>query len=329
MSKSKRLRALKLDRIEIAYLNALRIGVLGVATICLVVATYFAVDAAWRVFVTTQVAVEPTTVSPAEVIAALKKPEATQRVRSDKAIPDGVKQAHTKFVNGPFATYYAVYKKAADAYKKPDDKLLSRSELLDYLGYDLGTYAGGTDLSVKMFVESENYQTQAIAAINGAMSDAGVISQLREYKSAQKTARQCSTVYEPRSVWDYNSTACYNWYLEPRGCRVNRNVPVERCVPAYPAGIVSPLAAFKRADVFFADTWTDRSSRNVARARSEESDRQALRDGMAPRLLMALKVIAGFLVIMFFFLLVAIERHLRQVAKREEVGSTSGSDVGS
>lgn len=327
MSKSKRMRALKLDRIEIAYLNALRIGVLGVATICLVIATYFAVDAAWRIFVSTKVPVEPTTVSAAEVVVALKKPEVTQSLRGDNTIPDGVKLAHAKFVNGAFTTYYAVYKKAADAYKKPDDKLLNRDDLLEYLGYDLGTYAGGTDLSVKMFVESADYQSQALSAINGTMSDAAVVSQLKEYKSAQKTARQCSTVYEPRSVWDYNSTACYNWYLEPRGCSVNRNVPVERCVPAYPAGIVSPLTAFKRADAFFAETWIDRSSRNAARARSEEADRQALRDGMAPRLLMALKVIAGFLVIMFFFLLVAIERHLRDVAKRQAV--RPGADVGS
>jgi len=90
---------------------------------------------------------------------------------------------------------------------------------------------------------------------------------------------------------------------------------VERCVPAYPEGIVSPRVAFGRADEEFSRLWSQQSEQVRAEARATRDGRVATRAQIGPNLVLALQILGAFLVVMFFFLMVAIERHLRTGAK--------------
>ena len=246
--------------------------------------------------------------------------------RQADEIPAPIRQAHARWSRDVFPGYYAVYRSAAQAYKKPEDELLSSAQLMDALGYDLQTFADD-DKKASAFVLNGIYQQQALAAVTAAMKDPAVVSQLTDYKAAQKTAQSCSTTYQRRTGWDPYSTACYNWYEYPQGCNVTRSVPVERCVPAYPQGIVSPRVAFGRADQEFFRLWTQQTAQVRAEAQASRDGREATRAQIGPNLLLAVKILSAFLIVMFFFLVVAIERHLRAAAPTVAKERTSDSDV--
>jgi len=311
----KNLKTTRLDRVESAYLAILRVAVLAVATLCLLAAIGFAADGLWRIAVSTDVEEEKTAVSPADVVSAMKTPTPPRQASGQSEISSGVRQRHATFQANVFRPYYAAYKRASDAYKKDEDKTLTEAELLSALGYDLGAYAAGSSLATKRFVENPEYQQQAQAAVAAAMSDPGTVRLLAVYKAAEKTAQSCSTVTEQRRGWDSNSTACSDWFYTPYGCEVTRNVPVERCVPAYPDGIVSPFVAFGRADGTFRTLWAARAESNASDAYRTLAERENTRAAIGPRLLIALQIIGGFLAVMFFFLIIAVERHLRRLAQ--------------
>ncbi|WP_439470460.1 hypothetical protein [Brevundimonas sp.] len=316
----------RLDRIETIYLAILRVGVLAVASICLLAATFFAIDGLWRILVPTEVKEKATVVAPAEVTAAMRTVPAARQAQGERQIPEAVRAAHAAFSTQVFPAYYAVYKRASDAYRKTEDKTLSQTELMDALGYDLDTYAAGETLATKLFIEDANYQQQAQAAVSAAMTDPATVRLLREYKAAQKTARACSSVYERRRVWDPYSTACSDWFYQPYGCNVTRSVPVERCVPAYPDGIVSPVVAFGRADDAFRTLWASRADANASEAQSTRMDREMTRSQIGPRLMLALQIVGGFLLVMFFFLIIAIERHLRRLSSASAAQEITGPE---
>jgi hypothetical protein len=316
--------AISIDRVEGIYLALLRIAVLTVATISLIAAAGFAIDGLWRVFVTTDVKEQATVVSSADVVTAMKAPPPVTE-RGEAQIPAFVRQAHSSFAAKVFPAYYAVYRRASDTYKKSEDRTLSQAELMEALGYDLDTYASGEVAATKLFVENADYQRQALSAVTAAMIEAETVRLLHDYKAAEKTAQSCSTQYEQRRVWDSNSTSCSDWYYQPYGCNVTRSVPIQRCVAAYPEGIVSPNVAFGRADDAFRTIWAARSTSNARAAQDKRIDREITRSQIGPRLMLALRIIGGFLVVMFIFLLVAVERHLRQIAKGED--STTPADT--
>lgn len=310
--------AVRLDRVEGIYLTILRVAVLAVATICLIAAAGFAIDGMWRLLVSTNVREEATVVTPAEVSAALKAAPEPRETEAGSGVSPAVRRAHATFTRDVFPAYYLVYRQASETYKKPEDKTLSSGELMSALGYDLDTYAAGTSLTTKLFVEDAAYREQAQAAIKAAMSDASMVNLLRVYKAAQKTEQACTTRYEQRRVPD----VCYDWYYGSYACSVTRSVPIQRCVPTYPDGIVSPLTAFGRADGAFRQLWTDKAAVNARKAQDTRIDREITRSMIGPRLALALQIAGSFLVVMFFFLIIAIERHLRRLSKSPESEET-------
>lgn len=304
----------RIDRIESVYLGLLRIAVLAVATLFLIAALFFAADGLWRIVVPTDVKEQPTSVTAAEVISAMKAAPEARPAEGEPEISAAVRAAHANFAAKVFPAYYAVYRRVSETYKKAEDRTLTSAELMAALGYDLDTYAAGQTMATKLFVEDAAYQQQAQAAVEAAIGAPDTVRLLREYKAAEKTAQACSTVYERRRVWDPYSTACSDWFYQPYGCNVTRSVPVERCVPAYPDGIVSPTVAFGRADDAFRTLWAEKAAANADAAAGERMSRHMTRSQIGPRLMLAFQIGGGFLIVMFFFLIVAIERHLRKLS---------------
>lgn len=316
----KRFDQLRLDQVERVYLLALRVGVLAIATICLACAAYFAVDAAWRIFVPTTVPVEATVVEPAEVSSAMRAFAGAREADSESdapQIPAHVRSLHATFMQQAFAPYYRVYSEAARQYNKSEDEVLSAEQLADRLGYSLEIYAAGESPITRAFVEEPEFQRQALAAVTAAMADPATVAMLSQYRDADRVER-CTTRNVRRTV---RQTCGYYYTYD---CSYTQTVPTRECEMVYPDGIVSPLAAFTQADQTFGELWAGQTIRHEAEAARATAERHATRAQIGPKLLRALQIVGGFLVIMFFFLLVAIERHMRRLAA--EMDAQTGTD---
>lgn len=306
----KLLQRLQLDKIERAYLLALRIGVLAIATICLTCAAFFALDAVWRMFVSTDVPVAATVVEPAEVSAAMRDFAAASGSESDSEapqIPEYVRQRHAAFMRQVFASYHRIYAAAAERYNKDEDEVLSPEQLADRLGYSLEIYAAGESPITRAFVEEAAFQEQIQAAATAAMAEPASVSLLSQYRDAQRVER-CHTRNVRRTV---RQTCGYYYTYD---CSYTETVPVRECEMVYPDGIVSPLAAFTQSDQAFGELWAAETIRHEQEASATIAARHATRSQIGPKLILALQVVGSFLVIMFFFLMIAVERHLRKLA---------------
>ncbi|MHC3126839.1 hypothetical protein OB03_05775 [Brevundimonas sp. GN22] len=299
----------RLERIETAYLQALRIGGLLVATLCLLGALYFAGDALWRLAVKTEVAPEATAVD----TAALAREVATQPKASDAKDTDYLKSEHDRFAKDVWPKYYSIYKKAFDAHRNTSDQLISSDDMMAALGYDLDSYrqAYADDApdyikSIRRMVDDAAYQQAALKHVQEIMTAAPVVSKLTAYKSASKSEQRCTTTPRTERV----ARVCGYYYVYD--CSYTRTVQDRRCEAVFPDSVMTPAAAFERADAVFASSWLGDEAAKRSTAVEESEKRQLLRGGIGPRLQLAFLIIGGFFVVMFFFLLVAIERHLRR-----------------
>lgn len=332
------------DRLERTYLGLLRALTLVVATICIVGAAIFALDGVRRLVTPTEVKPEAVAVSPEEALGPVVQTGAARKDAAQdeaKAIPAEVRNAHAAFLKGPFEPYYQQYRRLALAYNKPEDQVLTKPQLAEQLGYTVQALAGEYDTqpadaagtpedaatgamiaglvrTSKLFQNNAVYAEAQTVAVTKALADPRLVSKARGYKAAEKTAQACRTEYEMRTVWDSSSMACRDWYYEPYGCSVRRPTPVQKCEPAYPEGIKSPLQLFAQVDEGYRLAWSSKTSEAEATAAAQTAEKELVKAGAPASLLLALQVGGAFLVVMFLFLLIAVERHLRRVAQRRE-----------
>lgn len=305
----------RLDRIETSYLLALRIAGLVVATVCLIAALYFTGDALWRLAVPTNVKTEPTAVDTARMVSALAAPPKAQSANSD--VPAAVKQAHDTFTKNVWPRYYAIYRTAFNAHKKPEDRLTPSNELMEALGYNLDIYSKALEAEgpeadrIVRLVNDAAYQEMAITKVKEVMTSPRVTQLLNQYKAAEKSEKRCVTTPRTQVV----PATCGYYYVYD--CSYTRTVNIERCESVYPDGIVSPVQAFERADRIFADTYFEDEAAKAGKAAAERSERLEIRSKISPLLKLALSILASFFVVMFFFLIIAIERHLRRIAQTD------------
>lgn len=162
-----------------------------------------------------------------------------------------------------------------------------------------------------LFQRDAEYGKVQLQVVAQALADPRLTAKAVKYKAAEKTAQSCSTVYRARTLWDPRSTACYNWYEEPYGCRVRRSVPVQECAPAYPEGVESPLESFVRLDESYRMSWAGKTATAEGEAAVLQAEKESVKEGAPASFLNGARIFAAFLVVMFLFLLIAIERHLR------------------
>jgi hypothetical protein len=311
--------------IEIGYLSTLRIVVLVVATVFVIAAAVMLFNGLLKLSTSTAVKEAPVAISPAEVISgvATKKDINSPASSAEATRLAGEKKAFDRWMAEVFSKYYAPYRQLAIKYNKSDDAILTPETLASSLGYSLDALQAGEDKSVFRFVNDANYATQIIETANGLTVDARVNKQLQQYRSAQKTAQTCSTDFVSRRMWDSNSVLCANWYEDPVGCSVVREVPVQRCVASYPEGITSPAQAFAQMDQGFKMLWESRQSTVAEEAATKRAALETKKASAGPTLLQALSAFGAFLAIMFLFLIVAIERHLRRLAAIQTIAASA------
>lgn len=301
------------DRVERLYLGVLRIFILAAATLCLGAAALVAIDGIRSMLTSTEITTAKTAVSAEDVLAAQASAAILDRSMSDEAVK-AARKPYVDYYNSFFNQYHAVYAGLARTYNKPEDKVLNRDELINAIGYD---FSAMVDAAIEdpLLLDARRSQDAAlIAALRSAAGNPKLTGILSKYKAAQKTAQACRTTYQSRRGWDSRSTACEEWYMRPVGCPIIRQVPVRKCEAAYPDNIRSPLAAIAEFDKRFRELWAERTEENAAEANARLAEKESLKASGPTKLISAAYVFAAFLGVMFFFLMIAIERHLRRIS---------------
>jgi hypothetical protein len=307
-----------LDRAERVYLRVLRAAILIIATGLLIYAALLGVSSLWKIAQSPDSVHEDVATVAADELTNAEMPARQSADPQAPRIDPAQQRYYATFVN----QYYNLFRTRFEPFRQGDDKRLTRDEFDD------------------AFIDS---QARLRAAANGelnfasdrtdlelllrTMTEAGekpiTQQRLRRYRSARKVRvgrRVQRTRTEYRQGWNPNSVACPNWYYPPYGCSERRAVQVPYTETVYsmefPQGTQSHSQIFRAFQDRFFTLLRQRRDQNRA---SAENERVRIEIGNVEgrmSLWTTLTILGGFLVLMFFFLLIAIERHQRGVAAR-------------
>jgi hypothetical protein len=310
---------LVLDRAEALYLKVLRAVILAIATLLLVYAGWIAVSSAYKISRSPDSVKEQPAQVNADELTDAQLPADTPAAA--KAGQPQVNSEQAKFYRSFAARYYELYRSRFEPYRHQDDKQLSLQEFDDsFLNTPSRLEAVGRG-SLKFSDDQADLET-LLAVMREAADKPATRQRLQRYRAAKKvpvTRPVERTRSEIRQGWDSSSEDCPNWYQNPIGCPASRvvDVPYTEQVTQleYPKGTQSHAQIFRAFQDRFFDLLQERREANAAKANGE---RQTILTGIADgklSLVTALELLAAFLVLMFFFLLIAIERHQRQLAE--------------
>ncbi|HEX9931346.1 MAG TPA: hypothetical protein VGB08_00720 [Allosphingosinicella sp.] len=318
------------DRMEAVYLRILRGFILIFATLLILYAAGLAVVSLYKMSRSPSSIIEQeATVSGGDLLAAegLEMARPGERGEQDRTNP-----AHRQFYQQFVRRYHALFRQRFEPFRRRGDRQLALDAFDDaYVNSDVRleatAEAGGNFAADRADLEL------LLRAMAEAAQTPETQRRLQAYKNAREV-RVCRDVQRTRAVqrsgWDRYSTSCSDWYYPPYGCPVTRSVrqPYTQrvCEMRLPEGTRS------HADVFRA--YHDRFFALLGQRRRENSEnaaaaRLAIEYGRVEgsmSLSKAAYVFGGFLLVMFFFLLIAIERHQRRLA-RALAPATDGGPV--
>lgn len=316
-----------LDRAEGLYLRVLRAVILVIATVLLAYAAWLAISSANKISRSSDSVEEANaTVQPDELTDAELPAPSTPSTASSKP---KASSAYQRYYSNFADRYYALYNGKFQPYRQQQDKQLTRAE---FDGAILNTPArlkAITDGNLSFEADKADLEN-LLTVMSAAAEKPATLNRLRRYQSAKKVP-VTKQVERTRTTfvdgWDSSSTACENWYTSPVGCSARQAVetPYTEAVTTmeFPAGTQSHTQIFKAFQDRF---YTLLEGRREANAQKAERERQGIVSGIADghlSLVTALQILGGFLILMFFFLLIAIERHQRRLAQMTDAASVS------
>lgn len=310
-----------LERIEAIYLRMLRAVILLMATGLIAIAAWLAISGLYKI------SRSPDSVETAQASVAaneiIELPSTLEQPASNpsdpkKIVPSAsVREAYAKRRND----YFSIYRSQFEAFRQPDDKQLSPGQFDDKY---LGTAARAQEVAEgTRGLEADLADLDTlIATMREAANLDETRTRLRNYKAARKvdvrrTVERTRTEYQ--RGWDSGSTDCAGWYQYPVGCAVMRpvTVPYKETVTAkeFPKGTVSHAALFDAYHTKYLELLDRRRADAEEAAENERSNILSGQIAGGVSLWSALQIFGGFLALMFFFLLIAIERHQRRQAQ--------------
>lgn len=297
-----------LNKLERVYLAAIRAVALAAATLLIVYAAWLAISGAYKSSKDIDTVKEaPASVSPQDVtridVRRLAKP-----TEGDGADPfSSQKGYYSDFAR----RYFILFRTKFEPYRQAEDKSLDQKsfdarfvrtvERID------GVRAGTVD-----FEHDKADLESLLAVMTKAAADKSTLDRLRAYKGA-KRIKISRTVTDTRRE---RYCSYYGYYLDECLIYDTRTVPVRRTVQEtkLPEGVITHAALFHAYQDRYFSLLSERRRANAATA---EQERFAIiadnLDGSA-RLWTAIKFLGGFVVLMFLFLLIALERHQRKIA---------------
>lgn len=308
-----------LERLERVYLKILRGFILVFATLLIFYAGWLAITSTFKIMRSSDSVVEASaTVNGEDLLPA----EGAERARQATS-PEGeqINPEHRRFYQQFARRYHALFQQRFEPFRQSEDRQLSLTAFDDtYLETENRLQAIGAG-TLSFDSDREDLEL-LLTAMSDAAANPTTQRRLQTYKNAQKV-RVCRDIQRQRTVyrdgWDRYSTACRDWFYPPYGCPVRRAVQEpysERvCEMQFPEGTRSHADIFRAYHDRFFELLNNRREENAARAANQRADIIAGNLEGELSLMEAARIFGGFLVIMFFFLLIAIERHQRRLAK--------------
>jgi hypothetical protein len=321
-----------LDRVESIYLRILRAFILIFATGLILYAAVLAVTSLIKISRSPDSVVEEVaTVNGQDLLAA----EGAEVPRPDRgAEADRTNPAHRRFYQNFVRRYHAVFRERFEPFRQREDRRLALDAFDDAYIDTEARLAATTDHRLDFDSDRADLE-RLLAAMSEAAQRPETRRRLQSYRTARKV-RACRNVQRTRTVqrsgWDRYSTACPDWFYPPYGCPVQRAVQqpyTERvCEMRFPEGTRSHADIFRAYHDRFFSLLDERRQSNVERAALQRRDIMIGNAEGSVSLESAKWHLGAFLVLMFFFLFVAVERHQRRlaaiVAVREE-GAVPGA----
>jgi hypothetical protein len=308
-----------LDRAEDAYLRLLRAFILVLATLLVLYAAFLAVISLYKIVqspdsVTENVA----TVTPQEVAAA--RPSTNQALDTDAPRQPRINPAHRRAYDELLGRYHHLFQTRFEPFRQRGDAQMNRAQFDEnFLNVRARLEAIGRG---EVNFDADVQDLRSLVDVMTRTAELPETQQkLQRYKDARKV-QVCRNVQRTRTnyrtVWNRYSLSCPNWYYD-NGCEERRAVrepyTARECSMQFPEGTQSHAALFRAFQDEYFRLLTDRRSASAAEA---QAARQAIADGNEQGrrdLWTALLIVGSFLVLMFFFLLIAIERHQRRLAE--------------
>ena len=306
-----------LDRIEEIYLKVLRAIVLIVATAMIGYALWLLASGMYRI------SRDPTSVD--ESVAAVISSDLvdSESAAIEKSAPNAatasIDNSQRNFYNDFTKRYFVQFSERFEPYRQAEDKKLSRDQFDDrFVGTQrrLDAIKAG-ELN---FAEDRRDLEALLAVMTESASAPKTVERLGRYQKAKKIAVQRiveRTRTERRSGWDSGSMTCQDWYVSPYGCPTVRlvEIPYSEAVSAmeFPKGTQSYIAIFEGYQSRYFELLDKRRTASRAAAENERASIESGQIVGSANLLTSLQIVVGFLALMFFFLLIAIERHQRKM----------------
>lgn len=309
-----------LDRLEHAYLRILRAAILVIATLLIVAAVLLAAYSLYRITRSPQSVVEQQASVAADEIVDAEQPAEPRRQVTEAAVNPYYRNFYDRFIG----EYHRLFRNRFEPFRQREDKQLSRTEFGDSLIQP--TQRLDAIQKGELDFETDKSDLESLLAVmTSAAEHQTTQRRLRRYLNARKV-QVCEDVQRTRALvqsgWDRYSMNCANWYEEPMGCPVTRTVQqpytVRQCRMEYPPNTQSHAEIFRALQDKYLMLLNARRETNAAEAEQKRADIVAGQAAGAASLFTSLQIIGGFLILMFFFLLIAIERHQRRHATHSD-----------
>ncbi len=307
------------NRAERVYLRILRAMILIIATVLIGITLWLTIVSLYKLSRSPDsVEQDVATVSAGELVDAQapdSAPEAIEETGKPTASPEQ-RAFYRDFVDryyGLFRARFEPFRQAEDKQLRPDefdDSFIKSEQRLDRVA------RGELD-----FAQDQDDLRNLLAVMTAAADNPTTRQRLQRYKSAKKVPVQTKvqrTRTEYRRGWDSSSTACADWYYSPIGCAVQRvvQVPYMESVTSmeFPKGTQSHTDLFRAFQDRYFELLTQRRQENASEANAKRQEIVAGKIEGSGGLAIAMQAFGAFLALMFFFLLIAIERHQRRIS---------------
>jgi hypothetical protein len=215
--------------------------------------------------------------------------------------------------------YYSVFRVRFERYRQPDDQRLSYGDFNNRY-VDTAARMAAVGRGDVNFDNDISDLTGLVRTVAAASLLPGTRQRLESYRNARRV-QVCQNVQRTRISmepgWNSYGTDCPNWY-ENLGCPTQRPVQTpytaRECSMRFPDGTQSHLQILRAYQDQFFRLLGERRVANAANAQQSRAAIRAANEQGQQDLWRAVTIVGSFLALMFFFLLIAIERHQRRLA---------------
>ena len=305
-----------LQRAEQIYLRVLRAAILIIATGLILYAAWLGATGLWKVFQSPDSVQEQVASVAADELTNAAMPVRPRETETGPRVNPTQQRYYASFVD----RYYDLFRNSFEPFRQNDDRRLNRDEFDDaYIDSQARLQAAASG-EIDFAADRADLET-LLQVMTEAASKPLTQQRLQRYKNARKVRvgrRVQRTRTEHRQGWNRYSTNCVDGYYPPYGCSERRavQVPYTETVysMAYPEGTQSHSQIFRAFQDRYFNLLHQRRAENQAKAQRERNDILVGNADGQISLWDALKILGGFLILMFFFLLIAIERHQRRIS---------------